>query len=95
MAHTVCPGQDTRYWRPGDVFEVKCADCGNEVEFFKDDAFRRCHRCGSRVANPKLSFGCAQWCQHAKECLGYDPKEAAASADSHEEALTDKLVAAM
>ena len=32
-----CPGQDSQYWKPGAVFDVKCPECGNEVEFFKDD----------------------------------------------------------
>ncbi len=73
MNKTMCPGQDTRYWRPGDIFNVACASCGNDVEFFKDDAKRRCSRCGALVQNPRLSAGCARWCGHAKECLGYDP----------------------
>ncbi|MBN1497670.1 MAG: phosphohydrolase [Spirochaetes bacterium] len=78
MDRTICPGQDTRYWRPGDIFNVPCGSCGASIEFFKDDAVRRCSRCGARVRNPRLSTGCAQWCRHAKECLGYDPSGAAA-----------------
>jgi hypothetical protein len=77
---TICPGQDTRYWRPTDIFEIPCASCGAVVEFFKDDVRRRCHGCGGLVQNPKITLGCAQWCEHAKKCLGYDPKEAAAEA---------------
>lgn len=73
MSKTMCPGQDTRYWRPGDIFEVNCASCGTAVEFWKDESRRRCPRCGTRVQNPRLTMGCAQWCEHAKECLGYDP----------------------
>ena len=69
-----CPGQDTRYLKPDDIFEVDCGQCGYSIEFFKDDASRRCPNCGSRVANPKISVGCAQWCKHAKECLGFDPQ---------------------
>lgn len=71
MSKAMCPGQDTRYWRPGDIFNVKCAACGRDVEFFKDDVTRRC-RCGSTIRNPRLSPGCAKWCGHAKECLGYE-----------------------
>jgi len=73
MSRTVCPGQDTRFWRPGDIFEVACANCGVPVEFWKDESRRKCPKCGSRVHNPKLSMGCAQWCEHAQECLGHDP----------------------
>lgn len=72
---SICPGQDTRYWKPGDVFEVPCANCGSPMEFFKDEARRRCGRCGRVIVNPKLSAGCAQWCEHAKACLGFDPKD--------------------
>ncbi|MBW1712289.1 MAG: phosphohydrolase [Deltaproteobacteria bacterium] len=95
MAKIMCPGQDTRYWQPGDVFEVECAECGYGLEFFKDDAQRRCPKCGARVRNPKLNLGCAQWCQHAKECLGFDPKEAVAAAQGSQETLIDRLVAAV
>jgi hypothetical protein len=93
MGNTMCPGQDTAFWRPGDIYEVPCA-CGAELEFFKDDASRRCTSCGQKVANPKLNLGCAQWCEHAKECLGYDPKEVM-QAEGADTSLVDKLVEAM
>jgi len=65
-----CPGQDTRYWKPGAIFEVTCPKCGNDVEFFKDDATRRCKQCGHRFLNPHVDFGCASYCQYAEQCLG-------------------------
>lgn len=74
MNKTMCPGQDTRFWQPGDIFDSKCGNCGNPIEFFKDDASQKCKKCGTRIQNPKLNMGCAQWCEHAEECLGYDPK---------------------
>lgn len=89
-----CPGQDTRYWKPGDIFEVACSQCSHPVEFFKDEAVRRCSRCGQRIQNPKLSLGCAQWCEHAQECLGFDPKTMP-SEDPDEVSLVDRLIAAM
>lgn len=70
----LCPGQDTRYWKPDDIFDVPCQACGAAVEFFKNDTRRRCPRCGNRIHNPRVSLGCAQWCAHAKECLGFDPR---------------------
>jgi hypothetical protein len=70
-----CPGQDTRYWKPGDIFEAPCPRCERKVEFFKDEARRKC-RCGYEVVNPKLNFGCAEWCAYAKECIGVTPAEA-------------------
>lgn len=90
---TICPGQDTRYWRPDDIFEIDCARCNTAVEFFKDDARRRCHQCGALIKNPKITLGCAQWCEHAKECLGYDPKEVAEET-AEEASLLDQLVEA-
>jgi hypothetical protein len=65
-----CPGQDSQYWKPGAVFEVKCPKCGSEVEFFKDDPTRKCPKCGHRFLNPSLDFGCASYCPYAEQCIG-------------------------
>ena len=65
-----CPGQDTRYWKPGDIFEVECPTCGKQVEFFKDEATRRCRSCRGTVVNPRMDFGCAAYCKYAADCLG-------------------------
>ncbi len=65
-----CPGQDSRYWKPGAIFEVKCPKCGNMIEFFKDDSMRKCSKCGYKMRNPRLDFGCAAYCPYAKQCLG-------------------------
>ena len=40
-----CPGQDQRFWKPGDIFEVKCPGCGGAVEFFKDEPKLKCPKC--------------------------------------------------
>ena len=64
-----CPGQDTLYWQPGDIFEAPCLNCGRNIEFFKDDTSRKCKGCGARVLNPKLNFGCAEHCAFADQCL--------------------------
>jgi putative nucleotidyltransferase with HDIG domain len=69
-----CPGQDMRYWKPGDIFNAKCPGCGATVEFFKDEVRRKC-RCGHVVTNPKLDFGCAEWCPYAEQCIGAIPEE--------------------
>jgi hypothetical protein len=69
-----CPGQDTRYWKPGDIFDVRCPGCGGGVEFFRDDVKRKC-RCGRVITNPKLNLACAEWCQKAEECLGAKPEK--------------------
>jgi CRISPR/Cas system-associated endonuclease Cas3-HD len=65
-----CPGQDQRFWKSGDIFEVKCPACGQAVEFFKDEPKIKCPKCGQTVANPKIDLGCAEWCQYAEQCVG-------------------------
>jgi hypothetical protein len=65
-----CPGQDTRYWKKEDIFEVRCPVCHTSAEFFKDDVRRRCNKCNSWVPNPKLDLGCIEWCNYAEECVG-------------------------
>ena len=69
-----CPGQDMRFWKPGDIFDAPCPKCGRRVEFFKDEVKRKC-RCGHEIVNPKLDFGCAQWCPYAEQCVGAAPEE--------------------
>ena len=76
-----CPGQDSRYWKPGAIFEVRCPKCGNEVEFFKDDTTRLCKKCGHRFVNPEMNFGCASYCPYAEQCLGDLPPELMAERD--------------
>lgn len=70
-----CPGQDSRYWKPGAIFETECPNCGNPVEFFKDDTTRICKKCGHRFINPSMDFGCASYCKYAEQCLGDLPPE--------------------
>jgi hypothetical protein len=69
MEQMKCPGQDTRFWKPGDIFVAECPKCGAEIEFFKDDARRRCAWCGHMFYNPKIALGCAEWCQYAEKCV--------------------------
>lgn len=45
------------------------------MEFFKDDATRRCPQCKKKIVNPKMDFGCASSCQFAEQCLGSLPEE--------------------
>jgi len=65
-----CPGQDQRFWKPDDIFEVKCLNCGKPIEFFKDEPKLKCSSCKHMVVNPRIDLGCAQWCQYAKQCVG-------------------------
>ncbi|MFH1757762.1 MAG: HD domain-containing protein [Pseudomonadota bacterium] len=83
-----CPGQDSRYWKPGAIYEVTCPHCGSSVEFFKDESTRRCKKCGNKLVNPKMDFGCASYCKYAEQCLGELPPEVLAQRN---ELLKDRV----
>jgi hypothetical protein len=68
-----CPGQDSRYWKKDAIFYVPCSGCGVAVEFFKDEPARICRKCGRKVLNPRMDFGCAAHCRNAEACLGSLP----------------------
>jgi HD superfamily phosphodiesterase len=70
-----CPGQDSRYWKPGAIFDAPCPVCDHPVEFFKDESVRRCKKCGHKMVNPKMDFGCAAYCKFAEQCIGELPPE--------------------
>lgn len=76
-----CPGQDSRYWDSGAIFETQCPNCGHTVEFFKDESSRKCKKCGHKFVNPKMDFGCASYCKFAAQCLGDLPPELMAKRD--------------
>lgn len=80
-----CPGQDQRFWKPEDIFEVECSGCGRAIEFFKDEPKLKCRGCGQIVVNLKIDLGCAEWCQYAEQCLGI-------SSIKSLRAIRDKLV---
>lgn len=72
-----CPGQDQRFWKPEDIFEVQCPGCDKSIEFFKDEPNLKCRNCGRDVVNPKIDLGCAEWCQYAEQCLSVSVKHEA------------------
>jgi putative nucleotidyltransferase with HDIG domain len=84
-----CPGQDTRYWKPGAIFEAPCERCGKGIEFFPDDTTRTCSLCGQKNVNPKVDFGCASYCPYAEQCLSELP----AGLEAAREALLKDRVA--
>ncbi len=65
-----CPGQDGRNWSPEDVSEKSCPACNYQIEFFKFDLMRSCPSCGQDVINPRFNLECAEWCEHAANCIG-------------------------
>jgi HD superfamily phosphohydrolase YqeK len=88
-----CPGQDSRYWSGDDIFETKCPKCGHGLEFFKDDAKRKCKGCGFEMLNPHINFGCAEYCPHAEQCLGSLPEGLRPTGRA--QTLKDRVSAAM
>jgi endogenous inhibitor of DNA gyrase (YacG/DUF329 family) len=91
-----CPGQNTQFWGADDIFDVPCPGCGKGIEFFKDDAQRKCKKCGKAVFNPRMDFGCANWCPMAEECLGqekYDSLKEIAQAEIQRRADLEALLA--
>jgi uncharacterized protein YuzB (UPF0349 family) len=90
MEQMKCPGQDTRFWKPGDIFVMECPKCGAEIEFFKDDTRRRCAWCGHLFYNPKIELGCAEWCQYAEKCVPDLVKEKKA-AQTFKEILAERV----
>ena len=87
-----CPGQDTQYWDEDAIFETECPECGHMMEFFKDDATRRCGHCSKKIVNPKMDFGCAAYCKYAEQCLGTLPEEFVAQ---QEDLLKDRVAVKM
>lgn len=87
-----CAGQDKRFWEFDSIFESQCPKCGQTMEFFKDDVDLTCKKCGARVLNPKMDFGCATYCKYARECLGSLPPELLATRN---ELLKDKIAVAV
>ncbi|MEJ5348174.1 MAG: hypothetical protein WHS46_05760 [Desulfosoma sp.] len=87
-----CPGQDSRFWKPGAIFEAKCPQCGQTVEFFKDETSRKCRNCGHKFVNPHMDFGCAAYCKFADQCLGELPPELLAQ---REHLLKDRVAVEM
>ena len=87
-----CPGQDSRYWKEGAIFETPCPKCSHNVEFFKDDTTRKCGNCGHRFINPNLDFGCASYCEFADQCIGTLPPELLAQ---KEDLLKDRVAIEM
>ncbi|WP_300457988.1 HD domain-containing protein [Desulfobacula sp.] len=87
-----CPGQDTQYWNGDAIFETQCPECGHPMEFFKDDATRRCAHCKKKIVNPRMDFGCAAYCKFAEQCLGTLPEEFVAKRD---DLLKDRVAVEM
>ena len=52
-----CGVSDTRKWTANSIYKVKCPDCGDTVEFFKDEKKRTCSN-GHKVHNTNVGYDC-------------------------------------
>jgi len=90
MTKPRCPGQDMRFWKPEDIFDIRCPYCDHEIEFFKDEPVLTCRSCGKDVRNPRVDLSCAKWCRFAEQCLGTMPEDSEAVGS-----LCDRLIGRM
>jgi len=65
-----CPGMDPAYFRPEDIRQQQCRNCGQDMEFWKDDVFLACPACSTKNTNARLGNTCLSWCEKAAECIG-------------------------
>ncbi|MBC8184381.1 hypothetical protein H8E88_25075 [candidate division KSB1 bacterium] len=72
MAIKKCPGMDPAYFKPEDIQMHRCLECGQELEFWKDDVKLKCAHCGQNNFNPNLGNTCLVWCKEAAKCVGND-----------------------
>jgi hypothetical protein len=61
---------DPAHFKPEDICMQKCTDCGGDIEFWKDDVFLVCSRCGTRNTNARVQDTCLAWCREAAACVG-------------------------
>lgn len=62
-----CPGSQA-FSQPHPE-DVKCPNCGTEVEIWSDEIKVKCPKCKKTVMR-KQGQSCLDWCKYAKECLG-------------------------
>ncbi|MFH1003501.1 MAG: hypothetical protein V1780_05085, partial [Chloroflexota bacterium] len=62
-----CPG--SRTIREPVPDEIKCPQCGGEVEIWTDELKATCPNCGHKVFR-EARVSCIDWCPHAQECVG-------------------------
>ena len=61
---------DPAFFKPEDIGTQHCAGCGSDIEFWKDDVFLDCSRCGAGNTNARLRNTCLTWCKEASACIG-------------------------
>jgi predicted RNA-binding Zn-ribbon protein involved in translation (DUF1610 family) len=61
---------DPAYFKIDDIQTRDCLECGEELEFWKDDVKLTCPKCGQVNFNPNIGNTCLSWCRKADECVG-------------------------
>lgn len=67
MSPGFCPG--SKGLREPTPENVKCPQCGYEVEIWTHELMRHCPECNTPVMRPQKA-SCIDWCSFAKECVG-------------------------
>ena len=52
-----CGTGNTQKWGPNSIYEIECNDCGEPVEFFRDEKKHRCSK-NHLVTNPHYNEDC-------------------------------------
>lgn len=67
-----CPGSlAIRQPTPEDL---RCHQCGTEVEIWSDEMKAKCQHCGASVSRD-IPPSCIDWCKWAEECIGTETYE--------------------
>lgn len=53
-----CHQKNMRYWTSNSIYDLKCSNCGELIEFFKDEKSRICPKCGHRTHNEIVGKDC-------------------------------------
>lgn len=67
MSPGFCPG--SKGMKEPTPENVKCPQCGYEVEIWTHELMRHCPQCNTPVMRPQ-KVSCIDWCSFAKECVG-------------------------
>ena len=59
-----CPGKDN--WSM-TVEDIKCSNCGYDVEMFSDESNIKCPKCKKDVSK-NMKSGCFMWCKYYDKC---------------------------
>ena len=62
-----CPG--AKRFKEPQPENIRCQNCGREVEIWTDEAKTVCPGCKKKVTRGE-GQSCLDWCKYAKECVG-------------------------